>query len=148
MAYGDIELRSGKWKWTVAELDGGPADEADAARIDGRRTVLLLEDPMDLEHWMARELPNGRAKEPLSEQDVRSLARDPDRRHFMDDDGEVWLIEKIDRPPATRTDAELERGPPKVRVSENGGPKRIMALPDEQALGTLSSDELIRLARG
>ena len=154
MRYGEIELSSGRWTWTVAELDGHGAGSVAGARADGEterngpdggQTVLLLEDPMDPEDWMTRELPRRTAAEEIPDEELKALAADPDRRTLHDPDGTVWKIEPIDRPEPIREDAEFERAPRKVRVSANGGQERTLSLPDERPLGAVSSEELISL---
>lgn len=156
MRYGDIELRSGRWKWSVSELRGEtvgyvagarPAGEADPASLEAGQTVLLLEDPQDPEHWMTRELPEGSADQEIAEEELRALAANPDRRSVQDREGTVWTIEPIDRPESVREDAAYERAPRKARVVGDGHQERMLSLPDDRPLGALTREELIDLVR-
>ena len=153
MRYGDIELSSGRWKWTVTELgdtEGSVAGVrrargADPDRREGGPRVLLLEDPVDPDHWMTRQVPRRAAEEPIAYEELKALAADPDRRTVRDRQGTVWRIEPIDRPAASREEADFERAPRKVKASADGGQERTLALPDERPLGSMSREELIRL---
>lgn len=161
VAEGRMELESGAWRWRLEDLavatgpyktglrpesDADPDAEADAERSeeDGG-SVLVLEDLEDPEHWMAREIP-WREGDP-SESELHELARDPDLRQVVDDDGRVWRIESLDKPAAVREDAAFERSTPKIRAAKEGGPERVVSLPDGGRLGTLRRDALLEAIR-
>lgn len=157
MTQGDIELESGPWHWTVTDLEGRteaygagarPAGEADpTARVEDGRALLLLEDPKDPDHWMSRRLPTESADEPLPEAELKRLARNPDRRNLMDEDGTVWKFERIERPEPVREGAESEHASHKVTALAGSGPARTLSLPDDRRLGTATWDEMVELVR-
>ncbi len=159
MNEGRIELESGPWDWRVADLEGQadgylagarPAGEADpdVARDAGPQSVLLLERPGNPDSWMMKELPAGAADEEIPEDRVVELARDADRRQLVDGDGKVWRMDAIPDPESIRKGAEFERGAHEIRATSDGGPERIIPLPGNRRLGTMSRDELLRIVAG
>lgn len=153
---GRIELDSGAWNWRVTDkaatdpykVGNRPAGEGDPAPRPERGPVLVLEDPSDPEHWMARELDRALHGEEITGKSVSSLSEDADRRQVVDDQGTVWRVEKIDGPGATREDADVERPPMKVRVTSEGGPARTISMPEGRFLGQLTREELLKLVEG
>lgn len=159
MNEGHIELESGPWDWRIADLEGQaggyvagarPAGEADpdAARDTGPRSVLLLEKPGEPDSWMIKDLPPGAADEDVSEDRVLDLARDANRRQIVDGDGKVWRLDAIPDPEAVREEADYERGAHEIRATSDGGPERIVPLPGNHRLGTMSRDELLGIIAG
>lgn len=157
MNEGRMELDSGPWAWRITELEGGsrayvanhPAGEADPDpdTAGATQTILLLEHPDNPDRWMATDLPPGAAGEDVSGDELRTLARNPDRRQFMDPDGKVWLVERIDPPEAVRQGQGVDRSARHVRVTSEGGPERIVSLPEGRPLGTLNREELLSSIR-
>jgi len=159
MDEGQIELESGIWRWTVTELAGDASphpqgfrpvgdtdpDESRAPAAEDGRTMLMLHDPEDPDHWMVRDLADGAADEGISEDEVAALGRDPDRRQLTDPSGRIWRVERIEKPEAVLEGVEFERADVKVQVSSNGAPPRLVPLPDGRTLGTMKREELLAL---
>jgi hypothetical protein len=159
MDEGQIELESGTWRWSVTDLPGdtnphaegfrpvadADPDEAPAPSAEDGQTMLMLQDPEDPEHWMVRDLPDTAAGDGLSEDDVAAMARDPDKRQLTDPSGGIWRIERIEKPEAVREDVDFERADIKVRISSEGGPPRLVPLPNGRTLGTMRREELLTL---
>jgi len=158
MAEGRIELESGAWRWRVDDLalateaygagrrpegDVDPDVEGDGEEVERPdRPSLFLEDPDDPEHWMARALPDGRVDP--SEDELRELAREPDLRQIRDEDGSLWRLEPVDKPESVLEDVAFERSSVKVKVSREGGPERVVSLPDGGMLGTVPREGLLQ----
>lgn len=161
MAEGRMELESGAWSWRVEDLamatgpyvagfrppgDADPDAETDAERVEADgRLVLVLEDPENPDHWMARAIRTGDGES--SEDELKELARDPDLRQIVDEEGRIWRIERMERPDAVRETADFDRSAPKVMATSEGGPERVVSLPEGGRIGTLTRDALLEAIR-
>lgn len=159
MRSGTVELSSRRWKWQVTG-PGGRTEPSSAGlresamgdaepepRADDAAGRLELEDPEDPRIRMSRDLPADTDIE--SEEEARELARDPDVRTVVDDDGDVWSVAPVQRPdPAARNDQDFDRPPLKVRYAREGEPERMGRLPPGRTLGEASREDLLDLVRG
>jgi hypothetical protein len=161
MAERQIEVESGKWRWSITRLRGakrpsglgynrpsGPVDadpEAEDASADSDLPVLLLEDPDDNEHLMSATLTDDVSEADMSPDEVTDLARDPDWRQLPGPDGRIWRVEKMEKPEAVAEEARFERSANHVSISSDGGPERVLPLPEGVSLGTLTREQLVEL---
>lgn len=162
MQSGTLELRSGRWSWELARPEemrtdaeiAGPrkaeseTDEHAAVDPDPERDRpdlrLVLRDPDEPAARMSRQLATG-ARE-LTDEDVRSLAREPDERIVPTVEGESWLFRPVDRPGAAEEPTDdVERPPRNVRFSRRGEPQRVGRLPEGHPLDEATRDELMEL---
>lgn len=161
MRTGTLELRSGQWAWELARRGGhteassagvresamGEAEPApeDLAEDDtGLR--LTLADPEDPRVQMSRELPAG--DDPGDEAALRDLAREPDERTVVDEEGEMWRFVPVERPPAAEAEAGFDRPARKVRFSKAAGaPEEVARLPEDRTLGEATRNELLALVQ-
>lgn len=156
MQSGTLELASRRWNWQVLAAQGhtepstagvresstGEAEpEPRASEPAGR---LELKNPQDPRVRMSRDLPGGADVE--SEAEARALARDPDERTVVDEDGNVWTLTAVERPDAAaRSDEDFDRAPLKVRYTVGEEPERVGRLPPGRTLGEASRKELLDL---
>lgn len=158
MRSGTLEISSVRWEWQVVSVEGRTAAPVAGLRESSigaagpepdtteAETLLELEDPNDPRSRMSRTLPVGAA--PESEAEARALARDPDERTVVDERGQVWRIEAVERPePVGRQHTDFERPPLKVRYTREGEPRRVGRLPEGRTLGEASRSELLDLVR-
>ena len=164
MAERQIEVESGRWRWSIRRMGGAkgpttsgfsrpsgesdPDPEAEEASGDSDLPVLLLEDPEDTEHLMSARLEDDVREDDVTDDELVALARDPDWRQFTGPDGRLWRVERVDKPEAVMEEAEFERSADHVLLSIEGGPGRLLPLPEGARLGTLSREELLDLAGG
>ena len=164
MAERRIEIESGEWDWRITEPessqspyvsglvhptgDADPDSTTDPETAEADPVVLLLEDPENPDHWMSSVLSVEDAEGDLSQDDVLDRARTPDVRQRPGRDGRIWRAVRIEKPEAVVENAEFERSAEHVRVSREGAPERVVPLPGDRPLGTLSRDELLELFEG
>lgn len=159
-----IEVESGKWRWSITRLgrakrpsvsgffrppgEADPDPDAEGPLGDAELPVLLLEDPEDTAHLMSATLSDDVGEDDVSEEELLILARDPDWRQLTDPDGRIWRIERVEKPAAVMEEAEFERSADHVRISIEGGPERVVPLPEGRLLGMLRREELLKLVEG
>jgi hypothetical protein len=158
MRHGQIELESGTWNWQLTELRGrsGPhrAGERNAGTADpdpdadeSGRNVLLLEDPEHPGDWMTCDLDPTAEPDGIPDEEVASLAREPELRQLTDPEGKVWSFEALPRPESVERTNRFDRPSARVRASSGGGPARVVPLPRDATLGTLTHEELLGLVK-
>lgn len=161
MRTGTLELSSGRWEWELAGRGGrteaSSAGVRESAMGDAEPSPddpgeeepgfrLTLEDPDDPRVRMSREVPAG--IDPDDQAALRELAREPDDRTVVDEEGEVWRFVRVERPPAAEVEEEFERPPRKVRFSRAAGaPEAVSRLPEGRTLGEATREELLDLLR-
>ncbi len=158
MRSGTVELESGRWEWQLSESEGrtepssagvresamGDAEPDEEGEDRGSR--LQLEDPEDPRSRMSRRLPLRAGME--NEAEVRRLARDPDERTLVDENGTVWRFRAVERPDAAREDQGFDRPPQGVRYASEGEPDRVGNLPAGRTLGEATREELLEVLQG
>lgn len=141
-----IQLRSGRWRWRVLDLDEEPRSAGAGPNGGGEQARLLILQDMDVqENRMQVRIPR-HLGEPGDDVAVEALARNPESREIIDGDGSVWIVRRA-------ADGEEGAGglcpqPHRVEASRIGTQGVVeRALPENRALGEVTGEELLGLLR-
>jgi len=138
MTRGVLQLRSGRWSWTVLEVRDLPSNRVETRyisfRLAGRQ-----------ESHMRLQIPGGLSE--IDETVLQSSARHPDSRYLVDDNDEHWEVYPFDRAGVGPIGGpgDFEMPPCEVVFRSNEGGHGRSWLPPDCGLGEATDDELLEI---